>query len=344
MDLSTLKEQAQSLLTTEPHLRIKNVADKLGVSERDLVQAECCGVRSVFLGTQFREIFRRLGELGHVMALTRNPWCVHEKQGNYEKISVGKAPVGLVLGADIDLRLFLSNWQTVWAVSQDSRHSIQFFDKAGVAIHKVYLTEKTNNEAFHQLIADFTSSELVPPLEDITVHHQYTSQAPSELRDEWLSMQDTHDFFPLLQKWNIHRLTALASAGNDLAQKLENPTSIIEKILTHTANTRLPIMCFVGNPHLIQIHTGPIQKLLRTGPWFNVLDPTFNLHLNTNDIASAWVVNKPSQDGWVTSLELYEKGGEMIAQFFGARKPGNPELPEWRQLMLSICSKPLKSD
>src|SRR3546814_1549272 len=75
-------------------------------------------------------------------------------------------------------------------------------------------------------------------------------------------------------------------------------------------------MCFVCNHGLIQIHSGSIKKLLRTGQWFKVLEPHFNLHLDTTVIDSTWIVNKPTSEGWVTSIECYTKDGEMIAQFF----------------------------
>jgi len=107
------------------------------------------------------------------------------------------------------------------------------------------------------------------------------------------------------------------------------------------AERDISLMCFVGNRGIIQIHSGPVQSLRRTGPWFNVLEPHFNLHLNTHAIHSAWVVNKPTTDGWVTSLECFSKTGEMIVQFFGARKPGQPELVQWRALLESFCPIPL---
>ena len=81
--------------------------------------------------------------------------------------------------------------------------------------------------------------------------------------------------------------------------------------------------------------------MLRTGPWFNVLDPMFNLHLNTESIDSCWVVNKPTVDGWVTSLEAFTRNGDLVVQFFGERKPGTPELPTWRNLLVGLCAQPL---
>jgi len=67
--------------------------------------------------------------------------------------------------------------------------------------------------------------------------------------------------------------------------------------------------------------------------WINIMDPDFNLHLNAWGIGSAWHVTKPTEDGPVNALEVYDAEGEMIVQFFGARKPGQPELAAWMMLL-----------
>ena len=102
-----------------------------------------------------------------------------------------------------------------------------------------------------------------------------------------------------------------------------------------------PIMVFVGSHGCIQIHTGPVSNIRAMGPWINVMDPTFNLHLRNDHVADAWVVRKPTSDGVVTSLEVFDAKNGNFAQFFGERKPGRPELPAWRELMLSLCPQPL---
>jgi len=84
---------------------------------------------------------------------------------------------------------------------------------------------------------------------------------------------------------------------------------------------------------MIQIHSGPVWRVEMIGDWLNVLDPGFNLHLRQDGIASAWIVRKPTADGPVTSLELYDARGDTVAMFFGARKPGIPEQPAWRTLL-----------
>jgi hypothetical protein len=44
----------------------------------------------------------------------------------------------------------------------------------------------------------------------------------------------------------------------------------------------MPVMIFVGNMGCIQIHGGPVEKIVPMGPWINVMDPRFNLHLRAD--------------------------------------------------------------
>ncbi len=338
---SNLKARYDALVQEEPKLRVRNAAEKLGVSEMELVAAQCGDIQAILLEGTAQTIFKDLQTLGEVMLLTRNEWCVHERHGRYESVKVGNGPVGLVLGADIDLRVFFSSWKYTWAVTQNGRKSIQFFDRAGMALHKVYCTENSDMAAYDALVEKFRAQNQEAEPVDTTpaAPKAYATEAPESLREDWLGMTDTHDFAGLLKKWNLPRLKVLESAGEDLAQRVENDA--IENMLQQAAEIDLDIMCFVGNKGIIQIHSGPIKKLVRTGPWFNILDPKFNLHLDTTAIHSTWIVNKPTDDGWVTSLEGFSESGEQIVQFFGARKPGNPEIKEWRELLESLCKQPL---
>lgn len=103
------------------------------------------------------------------------------------------------------------------------------------------------------------------------------------------------------------------------------------------ASIKLPIMCFVGNHGIIQIHSGPLANIQTMGPWLNVMDPTFHLHLRKDHLAEIWAVRKPTADGHVTSLEALDAKGEMVIQFFGKRKEGFAERPEWRTIMENLA-------
>lgn len=112
-------------------------------------------------------------------------------------------------------------------------------------------------------------------------------------------------------------------AGEQWAQPLA--TSELTVLMEQAAAREVPIMVFVGNRHCIQIHTGPVHNLRWMDSWFNVLDPDFNLHLQTRGVVELWRVRKPSVDGVITSLEAFDADGELVVQLFGARKPGMAE-------------------
>jgi putative hemin transport protein len=310
------------------------------VPELALVAAGCGGIRARRLKEPAQDILKELGALGRVMALTRNAWAVHERHGRYEDVRAGKS-MGIVLGPDIDLRLFFTAWASVWAVEDGGRESLQFFDCAGGALHKVYVTEETDRAAYEALVARHLDPEAgwpgfraLPPPEATPV-----ATAPEALRKDWLAMRDTHEFHGLLRKHQVSRLTALRGAGEDLAQRVSG--DLAERMIGDVVAQAIPFMCFVGNHGIVQIHSGPITRALRTGAWFNILEPHFNLHLDTTAIAETWIVNRPTADGWVTSMECFTDGGDMIVQFFGARKPGVPELESWRRLLSGYCAQPL---
>jgi putative hemin transport protein len=55
--------------------------------------------------------------------------------------------------------------------------------------------------------------------------------------------------------------------------------------------------------------------------------------LDIEKIHQIWLVRKPSQDGVITSMELLDNQGEMIALVFGERYLGESELAAWRHLV-----------
>jgi putative hemin transport protein len=284
------------------------------------------------------KLLQRLPALGTVMTLTRNPHVVHEKTGRFEEVTInpGHGGIGLVLGADIDLRIFLRHWRYGFAVAKATkdgvRNSLQFFDETGTAVHKIFLKPQSDVAAYTALVDDFAATA-AGPLEIALAPAKKAPRPDSEidvtvLRDAWLALKDTHDFVPLLMKQKLQRLQALRLAGPDLATKVSNTS--LRRTLEWAAASGADIMVFVGNPGCIQIHTGPVKKLVAMGPWFNVLDPGFNLHLREDRIASAWVVRKPTTDGIITSLDLFDAEDELIATLFGKRKPGEVERGDWR--------------
>lgn len=323
-------------------LRNREAAHALGISEGEALAA-FVGEHVTRLQPEFIDLFEQVPQLGPVLALTRNEAAVHEKKGVYENMS-HEGTVGLALGTAIDLRMFYHSWAAGFAVEEQTargmQKSLQFFDAQGHAVHKVFLLEHSNHAAFDAFVSRWRMRDQVAGFDPSAgaaapvVTPDSAIDAPA-FHAAWDAMTDTHQFFGVLKKFGLARTQALRLAERRYAWQVANDA--VQGLLERTAQTALPIMVFVGNRGMIQIHTGPVRNIRVTGPWLNVLDPDFDLHLRTDLIVSAWVVRKPTSDGIVTSLELFDKDGENIAMLFGARKPGKPELDGWRDLIAGIA-------
>lgn len=331
----------RELQEQKPAVRTRDAAVLFGVSEAQLT-ASGCGDTATRLTGDWARLIEALPDLGPVMALTRNDHAVHEKIGQYRHIRI-IGNIGLVLGEQIDLRLFLNHWHYAFAVSEDTRsglrHSLHFFDSDGSAVHKIYLTEHSDRRAYDALVAAWRSSDQSPQQPvlgrlPVASPHPDHSIDVEGFRAHWRALRDTHDFHYLLKAFGVTRTQGLRLGGTEFARPVA--TDAAPTLLHAIAEQSLNLMVFVSNPGVVQIHTGPVKNLKATEAWFNVLDDDFNLHLRQEDVASAWVVTKPTVDGPVTSLELYDSAGNAIAWLFGKRKPGQPENPAWRALAMTL--------
>ncbi len=337
--IATLKEQYTQLKNENPKMRIREIAKQLNASEAQLIATQI-GENVTRLKDEPQAILAEIISLGKVMALTRNDDAVHERKGIYDNLTF-HGPVGTFVNEDIDLRLFMMHWAFGFAVNENDRHSIQFFDKSGDAVHKIYMTEDSNIDAFHNLVNKYAVTDASNEIEVISYPAKAVEQEDNNIdiasfQEDWKQLKDTHDFFGLLQKHKVTRTQALRLAPEGLTKQLSNDAT--RNVVTMAAERQVPIMVFIGNRGCIQIHTGTVNKLMDAGPWFNVLDPDFNMHLNETKIHSSWLVIKPSTDGPIHAIEVYDEKGEMIVQLFGKRKPGIPELEEWRSIVADISS------
>lgn len=339
-----LKKAWARLRDESPDLRIREAAAQLNVSEAELLATQT-GETVTRLEPKFPEILREFPALGRIMALTRNDQIVHERKGKFGAVEVfdGHGKMGLVLGDDIDLRIFFSKWRFAFAVTSDlprgTQRSFQFFGADGTAVHKVFLTAESDAAVYKNILEKYRAENQNSPLEITPKPEKMPEKLDAEIdvagfQKAWSELKDTHDFFPLLRKFGAAREQALRLADDAMAFRV--PTATYQDVLQKVCDAKLPIMIFVGNEGIIQIHTGEVEKIVEARGWFNVLDERFNLHIKQDEIASAWIVKKPTADGIVSSLEIFNAEGENIALLFGRRKPGISEQNEWRELLATF--------
>ncbi|MBK8158790.1 MAG: hemin-degrading factor [Rhodospirillaceae bacterium] len=337
--VGTLGARWQVLRAEQPRLRARDAAQELGVSEAEFVAAQCAG-EATRLMPDWAAFFAGLPALGRVMALTRNDSCVHERKGVYEPATF-MAHAGLVLGPDIDLRLFPQHWAHLFAVTDHSasptRHCFQVFDRFGGALHKIYALEGTRLEAWAHLAKSMMAighpDLAVDPLPPTPIRPRAVANRDA-LRADWALLKDVHDFPAMLKRHETEPLPAMEAMLGAFTERLTRSATF--DLLNRASAEQVPIMVFVGNRGIIQIHTGPVERIVRLDHWLNVLDPDFNLHLREDHIAHCFAVRKPTSDGMLHSVELFDAVGERIATFFGKRKPGQPELESWRDLVAGL--------
>ena len=340
-DPTALRAAWARLRAAEKGLHALELAERLGVSECELL-ASACGetspVSAIRLEASWPRLIAELPKLGFVKTVTRNAHAVIEVEGTYDNVEFFGTMGQSV--STVDIRIFASRWAHAFAVREETKRGIsrglQFFDVHGRAVHKLYLREGSDAARFDALVREHTSpdqspSRAVEPLAPAGPPRPDPEIDVAGLRAAWLDMKDTHEFHGLLRRFAVARTQALRLVGEELARPV-GPHAL-EETLHVAAETELPFMTFVGNPGIVQIHTGTIKKVARMGPWINVLDPGYDLHVRTDRIASAWVVRKPTTDGIITALELYDEGGEQIVLLVGKRKPGQEESPPWRALV-----------
>ena len=331
--------------------RARDAAADIGVSEGEAIAAHAgkhdSPLQAIPLRGPWIELLQALELCGPVLALTRNETTVHEKTGVYEKVS-GSDAMGLALGEAIDLRLFFSRWHAGFAVSEAAANagvppslSLQFYDAHGQAVHKVYPREGTDRDAFESVAAQFAEPSLGylfrAPMAREGARPDESFDA-SALGSGWAAMTDTHQFFGLLRKFGAERQQSFRLMRDRFTWRAS--TAAVRALLQEAAFDGTPIMVFVGSPGCIQIHTGPVVRIepmeIKGSRWLNVLDPGFNLHLREDLIADVWIVEKPTSEGVVTSVEAFDTNGELMAMFFGARKPGVPERQAWREIVRGL--------
>lgn len=327
-------------LKRDATVRPYDLAAQLGLSEAALVEAEL-GYGATRIDPTLARLIPAVQKLGEVMALTRNRSCVIEKIGTYNEFHDGEH-AAMTLDPEIDMRMFPRHWAHAYAVeakgADGMRRSIQVFDAAGGAVHKVHLRPGSDLDAWGDLLRDLA-------LPDQTGMSDFASPAAPEgarmsgeraeiLREEWAKMTDTHQFNRLVRRLKMNRLGAYRVAGAPFAKPLS--VEAVPALLERVQAEGQQVMFFVGNMGCIEIHSGPIRTLKPMGPWLNVLDDRFNLHLRADHLAEVWLVDKPTTRGPAISTEAFDEMGTLIFQCFGMRsdRGGDPEA--WAHLVRSL--------
>lgn len=338
-----LNERLAALRAEQPRLSAREAASRLGTSEAEVLAASTQGtVTRLAEGPDAaRTIMRRALDLGEVTAHTRSDNAVLETTGvPTRQADAPASSVGGYVAGPVDLRFDFSVWRHAFAVAVPGRNgsvqrSLQFFDAQGTLLHKLTLKGGSNVQAFDRIVADLphpapgSPLAIVPPVPPAAPKADDAVDRAA-LQEAWAQVSNVHLFGELLERFGVTREQAFRLAPPGAAQRLE--PRALRQLLTQSAERGVPLMAFIGNAGVTQIHSGPIHKTAVGGDWFLVLDPGLNLRLRQTEIVRGWRV----QRGDITSVEFYDRQGTLVATFFGVRERGQPQSDAWRELARSL--------
>ena len=325
----------------DPKARDRDLADKFGVTEADLCAA-FTGFGVTRIAAAPSQLLADVPRLGEVMALTRVEACVHERVGTYSTYREGPH-AGIVLGDDIDLRIFPQHWVHAFAVVKESadgtvRRSLQVFDAAGDSVHKIHLRAGSDVAVFDEIVAKLKLEDQSGSIETkprpVLEPARGDAAKAGELNARWAELTDTHQFLGLVKELGMNRLGAYRLADAQWVRSV-GPKAV-DAALEAVRDQKIGIMIFVGNHGCIQIHSGPIENLKPMGPWQNVMDPMFNMHLRADMIKEVYAVTKPTDRGPAISVEAFDAEGGLILQMFPIPKEDKDSRPEWNAIVAGI--------
>lgn len=314
--MQALIEQKQQLQSSERPPRAREAANMMGISEAEYVALSVPEQTTPLDMARLQDLLIAVQNLGQVMALTRNDSLVFEHHGIYQNPRFRHEHM-ILENPPVDLRLRISEVKYGFAVNENNRLSLQFFDVQGRAIHKIYLTEQSDRSTFDYLTQKYQTESVMPtpdiPAGKDLLNLHISDEAWAEFETQWQQMTNSHQVNPLLKRYGLTR-----------PQAYEKPQSVAKKLagdsakytLEQLAGLQIPVLIFAPNGVCTQIHQGTISNLMETGPWLNVLDETFHMHLNLSAIDQAWRVSKPSEKKVIESIEWFDKSQQPIAMLY----------------------------
>ncbi|GAB6069036.1 hemin-degrading factor [Thiomicrorhabdus hydrogeniphila] len=335
---SKLKQSWEQLIEDNPRTRIRDAAEILNVSEMELLTINMPSDHTLLLHGDFKALMQRLTQVGKIMTLVRNDIAVHELSGTYPALRFNRNPqVGVAMDA-IDLRIHFNEYCYAFAVQtpqgKQTLKSIQFFDKSGHALQKIYLKNQDHNQLWDDIVNSFKADMQLANFNLVKVEKYNQSFVDIDLprfKKAWEQMRDVHDLSRIIKRFGISRHEAVSIIGEPYSYQIK-PQSV-NTFMQQVSEQKMACFVFVGNKGVTQIYSGEFQNTKEMGSWMNVLDPNFNLHVLTSTINDAWVVKKPTRFGIVTSLEIYDVNGKVSLQFAPTGTREGKESDEWRLLL-----------
>ncbi|CAH9017910.1 ChuX/HutX family heme-like substrate-binding protein [Candidatus Nitrosacidococcus sp. I8] len=318
----------------------KSATHQKNISEVEVLAKKCGGTVTRLSG--LKDLIQELPKLGKIRVVMSNPYAIQGQIDQYEQATL-LGNQGNVQGNSTCLCLLLNHWRHGFAVQDwDSygkfSQSLQFFDRDGVEVYKTYLTSKSNQYTYKNLISHYHSSDQTPrqsisPLPS-KVYADCNQVNLDQLHQCWQTMQDLQDLPKIFHYFGVNQLKGLESAGTDYAI----PISIVhlQFMLGLLQESKLPVVFHTYNQGGIQAYQGKVQYYSATRNGIIILDTCFSLRIRSLKEISIWIIRKFKGNNERAVISLYDRFGTLIFQISSRLGYGRTTKKIWQRLLTSL--------
>ena len=270
-------------------VRIRNAAEKLNVSEAELLSTQLGDGDTSFLSVEnIKDFFQQLFSLDQVMFLIRNENVVHEKIVGLEELTFSDNQIfeikynAPLLTFDEKSLAYLFFEKKIHAGK--TLRSFQFFNQKGLSIIKIYLKGKSVDKF-----------DLICEKYQIDYNYELQKDIPSTNKEcDFIS--DVDMFFLRNDKpSNVNRITV--------------DKSLLRDVLDKASHAKIPIQVHALGLNTIQYHRGVVKNLVDYGPWINIIDKNFNIHVLEHAISKTAVAEYLINNKKYYSIEFFDRAG-----------------------------------
>ena len=293
--------------------------------------------QTFFLRPPFYELLAALPKLGSMYACTSNQSASLVRYGTYwEQWPGGKEWRGGASSSNV--RHLMHRWRSAVLQQSEEQRSLRFFDDFGVLLHEVRLQEPASFGSFDSAMAGYLTAR-----EGTAYRPRWQPRATSAadiditaLCRAWDSIAYLGEFSGLLRSFGLSRTQAFRCIGAERATLVSK--AAVAALLCSAVEERLPLRVLVNSSGALQTHGSIFRKLHQEGSWLRLEKPHASFQVNLADLASAWVVKRPTQRGEVLSLEIFDAEERTIALFLYHGASDHPDYQKWRARLSKLST------
>ena len=270
-------------------IRIRDAAKIFKTSEANLLSTQT-NDNVFFLKLDLEYFFHVIKTIDKLMFLTRNDIMVHELILSGDQIIFAEdrilfhennLPILSINKDDIKFSFFETSYH-----GKKKLHSLQLFDTEGEAVLKIYLKGKDQVK-----FLKIKSKQKV----------DYNFEVQKINVKNYIKMKNDFDIF--------YDFSEDANVRFDV---IKHSKLILRDLLENFSKEKLPIQIHGFGNNTLQYFFGKIKNIVDFGPWINIIDKKFNLHVLEDKIKYSQINRFSHGKINYVSVEFFDKSNNTV--------------------------------